>query len=188
VGQGAATVRLDLSRHPWTWREKIRRGFWMLTWRLLGTYGPRLLSPLRIALLRLFGARIGAGCKVCGHVKVLMPWNLELGDCSVLSERVDVYNFAFVRIGRQTCISQGSWLCTGTHDHRQWDFPLCWSPIVIGDSAWIAAEALVLPGTRVGDGVVVGARAVVSGDLEAWTVYAGNPARRLGARSLRGRQ
>jgi putative colanic acid biosynthesis acetyltransferase WcaF len=181
-----STVRLDLSIHrsQWSLREKVRRAIWIMAWTTFGRWGPRFLSPVRVALLRHFGAHIGSGCMICGRVKVLMPWNLELGDHSVLAERVDVYNFGMVRIGRQSCISQGVWLCTGTHDVRQADFALRWLPITIGDSAWIGGEALVLPGAIIGDGTVVGARAVVSGELDAWTIYAGNPARNLGPREL----
>jgi len=178
-------LRLDTSRHPWTLRQKLWRGVWMLVWTMFGQPGPRVFSPWRSLLLRAFGARIGRGVKVCGRVKVLMPWNLELGDFAVLAERVDVYNFAQVTIGAQSCISQGSWLCTGSHDHSLPDFPLYWKPISIGSSVWIAAEAFLHPGTQVGDGAVVGARAVVAGVLEPWTIYAGNPGRRVGPRRIR---
>jgi putative colanic acid biosynthesis acetyltransferase WcaF len=108
-----------------------------------------------------------------------MPWNLEMGDFVAIAEGVNIYNFAFTKIGSRTCISQRVWLCTGTHDYRKANFPLLWRPITIGESAWIAAEAFVHPGTNVGAGTVVGARSVISGDLADWTVYAGNPARAI---------
>ncbi len=111
-----------------------------------------------------------------------MPWNLEMGDYVALAEGVDIYNFALVSIGSQTCISQRVWLCTGTHDYRKPSFPLLWRPISVGESVWIAAESFVHPGTKVGAGCVIGARSVVSGELKDWTVYAGNPARAVKSR------
>jgi virginiamycin A acetyltransferase len=48
---------------------------------------------------------------------------------------------------------------------------------VVGNDVWVGYEALVLPGVRVGDGAVVGARAVVSRDVPPYAVVAGNPAR-----------
>lgn len=50
-------------------------------------------------------------------------------------------------------------------------------PVTIGDAVWIGFESVVLPGVSIGEGVVVGARSVVAGDCEPWTVVAGNPAR-----------
>lgn len=48
---------------------------------------------------------------------------------------------------------------------------------VIGHDVWIGTEAMILPGVALGDGVIVGARAVVSRDVPAWSVVAGNPGR-----------
>jgi acetyltransferase-like isoleucine patch superfamily enzyme len=50
-------------------------------------------------------------------------------------------------------------------------------PIVICDKAWIGFEAVILKGVTVGEGAIVGARSVVTKDVEPWTVVAGNPAR-----------
>jgi len=50
-------------------------------------------------------------------------------------------------------------------------------PVHIGRNAWIGFGACILPGVRIGEGAVVGARAVVGDDVPADTVVAGNPAR-----------
>ena len=51
------------------------------------------------------------------------------------------------------------------------------APIVICDKVWIGFEAVILKGVTVGEGAIVGARSVVTKDVEPWTVVAGNPAR-----------
>jgi virginiamycin A acetyltransferase len=48
---------------------------------------------------------------------------------------------------------------------------------IVGNDVWIGAEAMVLPGARIGDGAVVGARAVVGGTVPPYAVVVGNPAR-----------
>ena len=51
------------------------------------------------------------------------------------------------------------------------------APVTIEDDAWIGFKATVLKGVRIGRGAIVSAGAVVTKDVEAWTVVAGNPAR-----------
>jgi len=60
--------------------------------------------------------------------------------------------------------------------------PLLRPEIVIGSGVWIAAEAFIGPGVRVGDNAVVGARAVVTRDVPPGVIVCGNPARVIGVR------
>jgi maltose O-acetyltransferase len=61
-------------------------------------------------------------------------------------------------------------------------------PVVIGDNCYIGAGAILLPGTSLGDGAVIGAGSVVRGEIQDGVVAVGNPARALGeARQLRAR-
>ncbi len=53
-------------------------------------------------------------------------------------------------------------------------------PIVVQDNVWIGAGAMLMPGTHVGEGSIVAARAVVSGNVAPYTIVAGSPARRIG--------
>jgi virginiamycin A acetyltransferase len=50
---------------------------------------------------------------------------------------------------------------------------------VIGHDVWIGTRATILPGARLGNGTIVGAGAVVSGDVPPYSIVAGNPARVL---------
>lgn len=49
--------------------------------------------------------------------------------------------------------------------------------ILIGENAWIGARAVLLEGTCIGEGAIVGACSVVCHDVPAYTIVAGNPAR-----------
>lgn len=53
-------------------------------------------------------------------------------------------------------------------------------PIEIGDNVWIGSGAVILPGAQIGEGSIVAALSVVSSAVQAYTVVAGNPARRIG--------
>jgi len=48
---------------------------------------------------------------------------------------------------------------------------------VIGNDVWIGSEAIVMPGVRIGDGAVIGTRALVTRDVEPYTIVGGNPAK-----------
>jgi acetyltransferase-like isoleucine patch superfamily enzyme len=50
-------------------------------------------------------------------------------------------------------------------------------PVVLESNVWVGFDAIVLPGVRIGEGSIVGARSVVREDVEPYTIVAGNPAR-----------
>jgi len=55
-------------------------------------------------------------------------------------------------------------------------------PVVIEDDVWIGTRAIILPGRRLGKGCIVGAGAVITKDVEPYSIVAGNPARAVGSR------
>ncbi|MFN3209714.1 MAG: type B chloramphenicol O-acetyltransferase [Roseovarius sp.] len=50
---------------------------------------------------------------------------------------------------------------------------------VIGNDVWIGSEAIVMPGVKIGDGAVIGTRALVTRDVEPYSIVGGNPAREI---------
>ena len=92
---------------------------------------------------------------------------------------------ARIRFGQYSLASQGAHLCAGTHDIADPNFQLMARPIVIGERAWIAADAFVGPGVTIGEGAVLGARAVAFSDLPPWSVSIGNPAHVVKMRVVR---
>jgi putative colanic acid biosynthesis acetyltransferase WcaF len=114
-----------------------------------------------------------------------MPWELTLGERCLIGDNVTIYNLGRITIGDDTVVSQGAHLCAGTHDYTDPAFPLRRDPITIGKHAWIAADAFVGPGIEVGDGAVVGARAVVTRNVAPWSVVGGNPARAIKDRDMK---
>jgi putative colanic acid biosynthesis acetyltransferase WcaF len=133
-------------------------------------------NPFRTWLLRLFGATTEGGL-ILPSCRILQPCKLTMGRGSAVGEQVEIYNYAEVNIGEMTVISQYCYLCTGTHDYTEPDMPLTWYPITIGSECWLAAGVFVAPGVTIGDGAVIGAKSVVTKDMPAWTVCAGNPCR-----------
>ena len=155
------------------------------TWYCLGR--PLVSSALpgsfwRRWLLRLYGARLGIGGCIKPGVRITKPWNLVLGNYCWLGEDLWIDNLAPVRIGDHVCLSQGVYLCTGNHDYRRVTFDLRLGEITIDSQAWIAAKAVLAPGTHVGAAAVVGLGAVANGVIPAGAIVRGNPAVVVGQR------
>lgn len=165
------------SATKYTTSEQARRLGWMLAGRPLFVCSFRTLFGWRRWLLRRFGATVGERVNVYPSTTVYFPWNLTVGNWSAIGEGAYIYNLGKVTIGHHVTISQHAHLCAGTHDYSDPAMPLLKPPITIGDQVWVCADAFIGPGVTVGEGAVVGARAVVTKDVEPWTVVAGNPAR-----------
>jgi len=156
--------------------NRVYRVIWNLTWFLFCSWTPPALWRWRLLVLRIFGARVAFRCDVRGSAKVWCPSNLVLKEGALMAEKVNCYNVAVVVLERGALVSQGAYLCTASHDISKPDFPLVSKPIVMEANCWVASEAFVGPGVIVGEGAVLGARAAAFHDLDAWSVYRGNPA------------
>lgn len=106
-----------------------------------------------------------------------------MGPASALGPDVNCYSMGKIEIGAYVVVSQGAYLCTGTHRIHDESFKIYAKPIYIGDNAWLAADSFVGPGVKVGEGAVLAARAAAFEDLDAWTIYLGNPAKVLKKRT-----
>jgi len=163
---------------------KLLRAMWGLFQIPFWAHTPKALSPLRILLLRLFGAKIGPACNVGAGVKVWIPWNLTMGERSAIGFGAEIYNFAPVEIGGHVVISQYTYVCTSTHDYSHPHFPLVSQPIRIESQAWVASGCLISPGVTIGEGAVIGARSLVTRSMPAWMVCAGSPCRPIKKRVI----
>ncbi len=165
-------------------RHRLVRLLWRVVWALLAAWTPPPLHRWRIFLINLFGGRVDRSCFVYGSVRIWYPPNLTMAPAATLGPGVDCYTMGPVSLGDHAVVSQGAFLCTGTHDIRHPNFQIFARPIHIGADTWIAAEAFVGPGVTVGDGAVLGARAAAFRNLDPWTVYLGNPATPISQRPV----
>jgi putative colanic acid biosynthesis acetyltransferase WcaF len=133
-------------------------------------------SPIRRSILRWFGAEIGQGVVIKPGVRIKFPWKLKIGKHCWIGEDCWIDNLAEVRLGDHVCISQGAYLCTGSHDWSDPSFRLITRSIEIHNGAWIAARASIGPGVVIGEHAVAGFGSVVTAPIPAWEVHSGNPA------------
>jgi len=181
---GSQRVHLYQVQSTTPLKIKLLRVLWHCFQLPFFPHTPRMLSPLRVFLLRLFGAGIGPDCQIDCGVKIWIPWNLTMGARSTIGFNSEIYNFAPVDIGDHVVLSQRSYLCTSTHNYSHPHFPLVSAPITIRSQAWVAAGVFLAPGITIGEGAVIGACSVVTKSMPAWTICAGNPCRPLKPRVI----
>lgn len=153
---------------------------WFKAWAKRGFTSPALVASLwRIGRLRAKGARVDQGAYLASAE---MGGNLSLLQvgAETFIGRAKLQLVAGIHIGARVCINDGAQLLTASHDVRDGGWPTVARPISVGDYAWIATNAMILPGVSIGCGAVVGAAAVVASDVPDYAVVAGNPARIIG--------
>lgn len=157
---------------------------WWIVQGTLFAMSPQFLYGWRRFLLRCFGTKIGKGVIIRPSAQITYPWKVKIGDYSWIGDDVVLYSLGDIIIGKNTVISQKSYICTGTHDYSKIDFPILEKKIVIGDECWIATDVFVSPGVTINNGVVVGARSTVINDLDSNSVYVGSPVRFIKKRKI----
>lgn len=187
--EGGGPVVQDLARfrlpEGFRGRSAVVVQLWWLVQGTLFALSPQVLYGWRNALLRLFGARIGRNVLVRPSVRVTYPWKLVIGDRSWIGDGAELYTLGPIIIGADAVVSQRSYLCTGSHDHRSPAFDIWAKPIVVEDQAWVAADVFVHPGVTVGRGAVIAARSTLTRDAEPYGLYVGAPAQLRGRRRPR---
>lgn len=166
----------------WPLRTRMRVVLWKVVHLLLFRPTPKFFSPWRVMLLRTFGAEVEGIPFVAASARIWMPWNLKMEHRACLADEAEAYNLAPMVLGSGCTVAQQAYLCGGTHDFSDPKLPLVVGEIRVGRDAFIGARAFVLPGVHVGDRSVVAAGAVVTGDVDANAIVAGNPARKIGVR------
>lgn len=172
-------MSVDLSQFNNDWYKPgsaVKRGVWFF-FNLICVRNPwNPFSGSKRMMLRLFGAKIGKGVVIKPGVSIKYPWKLEVGDNTWIGENVWIDNLGLVKIGANCCISQGALLLCGNHDYKKTGFDLIVGDITLEDGSWIGAKSIVTGGVTCQNHSVLTAGSTTSSDLEAYTIYRGNPA------------
>jgi putative colanic acid biosynthesis acetyltransferase WcaF len=169
---------------PWTFAEKLKRLAWGAVQGTVFRFSPHNAYGWRSFLLNMFGAKLGKKVRIRRSVQIEIPWNLSIGDHSVVGDWAILYCLGPVKIGRFVTISQYAHLCAGTHETHNRRMELLRPPITIGDDVWVAADAFVGPGVTIGDRTILGARSSAFHDLPPDVVAVGSPAKAIKKRQF----
>lgn len=163
--------------HPISWQGTVA-----LPRLMRHRYFRRWMSTdLLITAWNRVGCSLDLGCFVAPQVSINRAdgATVAIGRGSALVGRTTLSAWASIYIGQNVMVNDYVHLLTGSHNINDPAFGGVMKPIMIGDNAWIAQGAVLLPGVSIGEGAVVGAYAVVRSEVPPRTVVVGNPAQVL---------
>ena len=169
---------------------KITKYIFLLVYYLFARYLPSSYAPIVGKMcnkLRVMCAK--RIFKKCGKINTIdrMAYfgtgaEIEIGDYSGIGERCVVPKNTI--IGKYVMMAPEVHIVQNNHNYQDLSKPMCFqgSPqmipqTIIGDDCWIGVRAILTPGHRIGKGSIIAAGAVVTKDVEPFTVVGGNPAK-----------
>jgi len=141
---------------------------------------------IRAVFSELIGASVDDGFSLIPPFYTTGGENIRVGKRVFINQNCTLYDQASIDIGDDVMIGPNVSLITSSHPiepSRRRD-GVAAAPIIVGKNVWIAAGVTVIGGVTIGDNSVIAAGSVVTKDVPADTLVAGNPARVI--RSIRG--
>ena len=139
---------------------------------------------IKVYLLKIFGAKIGNGVIIKPNVNIKYPWNIIIGNHVWIGENVWIDCLDKVTIKDHSCISQGAMLLCGNHNYSSSTFDLITQPIILEEGVWIGAKSIVSPGVKAFSHAVLSVGSVATKNLDAFSIYQGNPATKIRERVI----
>lgn len=141
------------------------------------------LRCLRTVCLRIMGIKLGKSCHLYLRTRYRACKSIKIGDYSVVGPEVLLDGRNGLTIGKSVVIAYRTTIFTEHHDYNSPTFDCVGKPVTIDDYAWICSNTIILPGVNIGEGAVVAAGAIVTHDVEPYSVVAGIPAKKIGERN-----
>jgi acetyltransferase-like isoleucine patch superfamily enzyme len=138
-----------------------------------------IFSPVRKMLAGLFW-KVGKKTRIRKEFNPTKLGNLSIGNNCFINRKNLFDNGALIKVGNNCSIGYDNKFITVSHvekdKKRENNKTFFFCPIKIGNNVWITTNCVILPGTEIGDNVILSANSVARGKLEFGWVYGGNPA------------
>jgi maltose O-acetyltransferase len=134
---------------------------------------------------RLAGMKIGRGSTIHTGARFYNPSNIEIGQDSIVGEGAVLDGRDKLKIGNHVDIASEVMIYNSEHDVQSVDFKAVSQPVVIEDYVFIGPRSIILQGVKIGKGAIVGAGAVVTKDVEEFSIVGGVPAKKIKDREIK---
>jgi len=165
-------------------KAKLKPGWeWWFTNSFLYNFPSK---RFRNFMLRKMGMTFEGDVRIYAGFHIRNPRGIVLGNGVSIGPRVLLDGRKGLTIGEGAVIGYGAIIWTLNHDYNDIHFCGKGAPVTIGRRAWICSNSIIMPGITIGDGAVVASGAVVTHDVEPYTVVGGVPAKVIGKREEKG--
>lgn len=141
-----------------------------------------VLGKIKTKIYTLVMKKAGKNVFIFSPFRCTGPEGIEIGDNVVIAENCVIGGQGGLSIGNYVMIGNNSTIITANHGFSLPDIPMARqpldiAPVAIGDDVWIGANVVILSGVNIGQGSIIGAGAIVTKDVEPYSVVVGNPAK-----------
>ena len=163
--------------------RRIKTIFWEFINMKLRWAGYFPSHHFRRFVYRFWGVKIGSGSTIHMGAIFYNPKDISIGIDSIVGENSVLDGRDKLIIGDHVDIASEVMIYNGEHDINDENFKASFAPVTIEDYVFIGPRAIILPGVTIKKGAVVGAGAVVTKDVEEFSIVGGVPAKVIGERS-----
>lgn len=152
-------------------------------WLMTNSFLPHIPSQtIRNFGLRMTGVAMSKNVKFYSGFSVRNPKGLTIEDGVNIGPKVLLDARCGLTIRKSAVIAYDAIIWTFNHDYNDINFCGKGAPVEIGAYVWVCCRSIILPGVKVGEGAIVASGAVVTKDVEPWTIVGGIPAKVIGYR------
>ena len=132
--------------------------------------------------LRLMGVKMSNNVKFYTGFSVRNPKGLVIEDGVNIGPKVLLDARCGLTIRKNAVIAYDAIIWSLHHDYNNIHFVGKGAPVEFGAYAWVCSRSIILPGVKIGEGAIVASGAIVTKDVEPWTIVGGIPAKPIGVR------
>ena len=132
----------------------------------------------------LYGMKIGKNTHLQMGIRVYAPWKIRIGSNCSIGHNCLLDGRRGISIGNNVDLAGHVRIFSLGHNLDSPDYETMGGVVTIEDDASIFTGAFILPGRRLARGSVAAMGAIITKDTEPWTIYAGNPARKIRERKI----
>ena len=129
------------------------------------------------------GFRISRKTVVYSGLEIRSPYQVKIKPNTIIGHDCVLDGRNKITIGSNVNLSSGVWIWTLQHDPQSSSFGTVGGAVTIHDYVWISCRTVILPNVTIGEGAVVAAGAVVTADVEPYSIVGGIPAKKIGERN-----